>query len=115
MLDSITIYEPMLRHSVCIHIWSQWAKDYTKVTTHNINISIQDWACYSEPIDACYHIWIDSYTNIPTLTHELYHVTTQLRELTGLCEEAWAYYIWYVMHEYLSGTKLDKKINSIKK
>lgn len=105
MLTRLKIHEPMLRHSVIIHIWEQWAKEYEKATTHKIKIWHQDWAFYTEPINYCFHIWIDRADNYWTLTHEFYHLISQIREDMDLCEETWAYYMCFLVNTYLNNNK----------
>lgn len=95
----IKIYEPMLKHSVCIHIWEQGKKEYKKATGDDIWEN-WDWATYPEPVNFCYHIWVDNKANLPTLVHELYHLASTIRDSINIDEEATAYYIWYVFRMY---------------
>jgi hypothetical protein len=61
------------------------------------------YVAYGQP----WYLWVDSLDNVPTLAHEVFHVTTGVLEARGMKyssagEEAYTYTLEYIMREALN-------------
>ena len=100
--SELSIFEPMLFLEVRILIWDNGKLEYEKHSKYKIRNC--DAGCtHTWPIDEWesefWMIWIRDINDTPHLIHELYHLVQAVRHCYDLCEETWAYLIWYLTTE----------------
>ena len=98
------VYEPMLNLEVRLYSWEEWKKPYE----HIIERFIEDretWNTRIEPViewkSAYRALRLENRYDYRILIHELYHLVTAIRGTYDLCEESWAYLIWYLADEFI--------------
>lgn len=98
------VYEPMYDLEVRLYHWEEGKREYE----HLIDRFIQDREIGNTKVEpviedkSAYRVFrLENKCDYRTLIHELYHLVNAVRGIYDLCEESWAYLIWWLADEFI--------------